>query len=69
MNEDKFSQITITGISMTIARLDAIANLLIDIRASGNPDIGEQLYAHYRKAVEESTAELSRFLSSHYTNV
>ncbi len=69
MDQERLSQITITGISMTIARLDAIANLLIDIRASGNRDFGEQIYAQYRQTVEESTKELSAFLTRHYTEV
>jgi hypothetical protein len=69
MDQEKLSQITITGISMTIARLDAIANLLIDIRASGNPDLGEQIYDHYRQSVEASTKQLTEFLTQHYTAV
>jgi len=69
MDQERLSQITITGISMTIARLDAMATLLIDLRGNGDKDLCERIYAQYRQTVEESTKELSAFLTRHYTDV
>ena len=69
MDQERLSQITITGISMTIARLDAMATLLIDLRGNGDQDLCEKIYAQYRQTVEESTKELSLFLTRHYTDV